>query len=114
MVSDDERREVAARLRALAGRPEAGGGVYNDDVLDALGMRRGRAAWLTTPDSVDRLADLIDRPTCRDEGSVLFTCPECGGYVSLERKIPGSPDAAEPYIQGYCPYCRTKVVRDDG
>lgn len=114
MISDDERREVAARLRLLSGRPNDGDDVHTADVLDALGMRRGRAAWLTTPDSVDRLADLIDRPTCRDEGGVLFTCPECGGYVSVERKIPGSPDVAEPYIQGYCPYCGTKVVRDDG
>ena len=52
MVSDDERREVAARLRKLAGSPEIGGVVYNDDVLDALGMERGRTNWLTTPDSV--------------------------------------------------------------
>lgn len=103
MVSDDERRDVAERLRALAGRPEAGGGVYNDDVLDALGMRRGRTNWLTTPDSVRRLADLIGGPEATDAGDVSYTCPECGWLVDAE-------DAGS----GYCPDCGTKEVRDEG
>lgn len=103
MVSDDERREVASRLRELAGRPEVGGGVYNDDVLDALGMRRGRTNWLTTPDSVQRLADLIGGPEAPDAGDWSHTCPECGRFV-------GTGDA----WSGYCPYCGTKEVRDEG
>lgn len=103
MVSDEERREVAARLRKLAGSPETGGGVYNDDVLDALGMHRGRTNWLTTPDSVRRLADLIGGPEIPDAGDGSYECPECGWYVDAE-------DAGS----GYCPYCGTKKEeRDD-
>lgn len=104
MVSDDERREVAARLRKLAGSPEIGGFVYNDDVLDALGMERGRTNWLTTPGSVARLADLIGGPEVPDEGDGSYTCTECGWHVD-------AGDAGS----GYCPYCGTKrEARDDG
>ena len=100
MVSDDERREVAASLRMLADGSGWGGGVYNDDVLDALGMRRGRVNWLTTPESVRRLADLIDGQA---DGEGRPTCPECGGSLGAGREAAGSP---------YCPYCGTKVVHD--
>lgn len=103
MVSDDERREVAARLRKLARSPEIGGVVYNDDVLDALGMERGRTNWLTTPDSVARLADLIGGQEVTDEGDGSYTCTECGWHVDAE-------DAGS----GCCPYCGTKrEARDD-
>ena len=106
MISDQERRDIAEGLRGLEGEC-----VPLAYVLDELGVDCDGA---DVPKAhVERLADLIDRPTCRDEGDGLFICPECGWFVSAERKIPGSPDVAEPYVPGYCPCCGAKVVAHD-
>lgn len=65
-ISDDERREVAARLRAL--KPwwhfDIGDPILREEFEEALGLEE------TVSDSYDAadvrwLADLIDRPSCR-------------------------------------------------
>ena len=112
MISDDERREVAARLRACAqdvsgtrdfamylsywvGIDEA-----NDDEGKHFSVAADRRCAERT---LEKLADLIDRPTCRlveDEHGYTY-CSECGFTA------PCMLDAS------YCPECGAVVVRDE-
>lgn len=64
MISDEERREVAARLRN-------GGIARNSEeayvlLLSLVGIRPQLPATSTYKDAMVRIADLIDRPICRD------------------------------------------------
>lgn len=114
MVTSDERREVAARLRGRAiGVAAAYPSVHalNDfwvyrtlhEIAEAIGCAEDPhpAEWMA------RLADLID-PTCRDFGGEEgtngegydFACSACG-YVC---------DLAEPK---FCPNCGARVVSGD-
>lgn len=68
MVTDGERREVAASLRELAKRPDPDGDVYYGDLVDCVGMQWGSYSGHVTPESVEHLADLVDRPTWRSVG----------------------------------------------
>lgn len=106
MPSDSERREVAARLRNF----EQLRGVFRESNVcafcDVLGV--GYMDW---EHICARLADLIDRPTCRFEpayepdviGEVsLIECGKCGWTV-------------EPWNAGdfrYCPNCGAEVTED--
>ena len=51
MVSDDERREVAERLRELSG---------DSTYPDLIGVIADRDGWYPAADAADRLADLIE------------------------------------------------------
>ena len=64
-ISDQERREAAASLRELAKHPDSYGDVYYVDVADSVGMWQGIHDGYVSSESVERLADLIDRPTWR-------------------------------------------------
>ena len=114
VISDDERREVAARLRACA-RDVSGTldfamylsnwvgieGVADDGGNHFSGAADRRCAERT----LEKLADLIDRPTCRNLGleegtngeDYDFFCSRCG-FAS---------DVVDP---GYCPHCGAEVV----
>lgn len=96
MISDQERREVAAKLRYVA----------NDD-LGGLSLQKNLAAITKAEDGswrgvMCRLADLIDCETCHlvedDDGRTA--CSECGCTALCML------DAS------YCPECGRKVVRD--
>lgn len=115
----DERREVADRLRAahVASRPAKTREEYNEQnaefvlrLAEALAdVDRERLHY--APYEYDRrslmdvLADLIDRPTCRNFGwedgtngeAYEFACTNCG-YVG---------DVGDP---NYCPNCGAEVV----
>lgn len=83
MISNDERREVAARLRSLDVHD------WNDfmDEVDALETAIGCSIGQDWQDQDwwHRLADLIDRPTCKPvipnemEGCVF--CHQCGAEI---------------------------------
>ena len=67
-ISDDERRDVAARLRALEpwAHFDVGDPIFREEFEEALGFE------YVIGDSYDaacirRLADLIDRPVCRED-----------------------------------------------
>ena len=124
--TDDERREVAARLRELAEDYEkvpvlsiiAAGELPApiDDAFMACGI--GRAVYAT--EICGRLADLIEpeERTCRNiankndrEFGAPFICSECGA----------DPHDAESYFCGFsngehdwrfCPNCGAKVVEE--
>lgn len=114
MTKDDVRRKVAQELRDLAGEyRDDPYGIYDLELFCVLGVGIGSSEDFADPADVLRLAELIDRPTCRNEGCELFICSECGECVTVERKIPGSLNVAEPYIPNFCPCCGAEVVHDD-
>lgn len=108
MVADEERREVARKLREqdIAEFRESAIVPF----LECLGI--GYENWRGV---LDRLAGLIDRPTCFDtenEDSKLFTCSACGFSDS---KIAVNPFALSlRYVKPsyrYCPSCGAEVVK---
>lgn len=114
MINDKERRKVAARLRNQLTYMRANGEYYKKD-LDLVEC--GNSAYRNIADSVEKysnnftgyyipivekLADLIDRPTCHliEDEDGRTACSECGCaalYMS---------DAT------YCPDCGG-VITDD-
>ena len=119
MISDSERREVAAKLRVVADlmgymRQSAAQEVVDMDTVMTILL--GRRVFVTEPIAyvyeVRKLADLIDRPTCRnvyDEDRLGacangFECSECHGVVE---------DCEGYRVTGafvFCPRCGAEVV----
>lgn len=110
-INDNQRREVAERLRQ---RADAHYAVEASRVARALGLEYEVYGTVVTFNSaaVQALADLIDRPTCRLDltdvetyGNLkvrIYECSECGRtceeiYGKYER----------------CPHCGREVVADD-
>lgn len=96
MPSNDERREVAARLREPYPR--------FTNLVDAFG--------LTAPVPIHelryRLADLIEpeERTCIDDGVDVFRCTSCGAFA-----LPGAvTDLCGPIPIRYCPNCGARVL----
>lgn len=113
MISDTERREIARKLREIERHTlcELTDGELIDFLVDAVGFNR-----YTNEDFdeglLGRIADLIDRQTCRnvyDEyemGACAngFQCSVCGNRVE---------DFEHYCITGtfnYCPKCGEEVV----
>lgn len=139
MISDDERREVAARLRELPSDTYAAikewvqGGLFIDasigDEADYSQIRNAVFGCFPAEhmhpgdyeELHERLADLIDRPTCHDVADFdreSFKCSRCGFRVL---SIDGAPDAAKLVGTkggvidfGYCPNCGAVVVEEGG
>ncbi len=114
MPSNDERREVAARLRDKAGRV-CFDGCEVEECLSSGDWRYSYSAG-DGARSYMRLADLIEpeERTCRDvsSGDEEFRCSECGAPVEVECHgitllIGGKADNIR-----YCPNCRAKVVKE--
>ena len=108
MISDDERREVAKRLRkAKSECKERGYPWMVEDLLEALGFEK----YEDCEDGIfDRLSDLID-PTCEMEaaGDVpapvkdsleTFFCSECGSPIYNDIN------------PSYCLYCGHRSVNE--
>lgn len=107
MISDEERREVAAELRkAVQFDIDAGGIADPDDVYGAVGIDQD-CGWFHAAD-VFRLADLIDRPTCTltVNGDGSCTCSRCAGTMYA----PDIMDSASDW--NYCCNCDAEVVSD--
>ena len=108
MISDKERRRAVAELR------EASTGAYRHvDALDvtagAVGVEvGGKFGHEVENETYAALADLIDRPTCKNiadpyDGS-FFECSKCGERWELTC---GSP--ADNNLK-FCPRCGAEVV----
>lgn len=120
--TSDERREVAERLRMFARdvngtrdfRMYLSHWVGIDDVTDDEGKHFSVAADRRCAErTLEKLADLIDRPTCRDTEARVdsFTCSSCG---FSEGKIMFNPftysfRTIKPNWK-YCPNCGAEVV----
>lgn len=127
MISDNERREVAQKLRGLPidmystiDEWEKDGLLINDSVSDEGDYSQIHdavfgcfpAEYMHPGDYEElheRLADLIDRPTCKmaecsiDHGSRSWgmRCSRCGTEFEHEKKA---------YCWRYCPNCGAEVV----
>ena len=109
MLTSEERREVAAKLRECAEDDNGiiatiDRGLYSEMLLRAV------RACIGNGDMFERLADLIDRPTCNmdmtdtyetADGLKIRTweCDRCGHTCE---EVNGSYE--------FCPHCGTEVV----
>ena len=112
MIDNSERREVAARLRSLDAHD------WNDfmDEVDSLETAIGCSIGQDWQDQNwwHRLADLIDRPTCRNvsEHQDVFTCSECRCKVEIigEECNEYGECFCAPFMPRFCPSCGKEVV----
>ena len=110
MISDEKRREVARRLREKKREFFAEGCFYPQDLTlyQSLYLKAIEECLPDGDCGFDILADLIDRPTCRNaadpyDGS-FFDCSMCGERWELTC---GSP--ADNHLC-FCPRCGAEVV----
>ena len=108
MNADDEKRlEVADRMRRydVSGFKESAIVPF----LECLG--HGYTNWRGV---LDELADLIDRPTCRNVSGHqdVFVCSDCRCTVEIvgEDCNEYGEIFSTPFMPGFCPSCGAKVV----
>ena len=109
MISDEERREIARNLREIEERTLLD--VTDGELLDLLADAVDLDSY--EGDHFDGgllycLADLIDRPTCRNEEDSYdrtFLCSACG-YEAYTY----SDSNCNPHDFSYCPECGAEVV----
>lgn len=103
MISDDERREVASRMREI----------LRDDPHGWLDIMVWKAVVGVMGDGEkigETVADLIDRPTCRIwyvPGSADRSCSACGVTFSTGTYQDGEHEFM------FCPNCGAEVVSAD-
>lgn len=108
MISDKERREVAAKLRENAGLPSRLPNEYSIEVKSALVLSKLLDCIDCSDDVLLHLADLIDRPTCRNlspKPADVLLCSECGEHVDI-----AYVESCDDYHAKYCPHCGAEVV----
>lgn len=110
MINDNERREVSASLRASAN--VGGARTLKRELAKALGIQLDRYTPEGSHTKILRgLADLIDQPTCRNNGNHddrHFCCSRCG-YVAWTYDDSG----CDPSDFSFCPDCGAVVVDED-
>lgn len=119
MISDNERREVAEKLRERTKKPM--GKSMQRMFTETLGMYAHNICWMNPDKATNRwdvivnyLADLIDRPTCsikRESRNGYPTtwgvCSRCGAIVNAERAV---SNVTEYLPTRYCPNCGAEVM----
>ena len=109
MISDQERREVAAKLRGLDERIDGVALMCTKLEHDAMALRAIRAV-VGKGDIFHLLADFIDRPTCDVRMGVtgrIGVCTRCGAMVEMRAAV---FDALEALPTRYCPNCGAEVI----
>lgn len=112
MITDEERRNVAANIRSAAERAK-------DDLNDDSNYSKLAVLYVVScavrgvPHYKDllHLADLIDRPTCRNNGNHNdrhFWCSACG-YEAWTYDDSG----CDPSNFSFCPECGAVVIDED-
>ena len=133
MINDSERRAAAARIRQFLSVPW-NERPWGQDGLQTVGSLVGTSIGESI---IERLADLIDRPTCENVGGAehAFMCSECGAYTTFthffapkdvqERVLSEMCDELgidrehtrfspmHSSVPKYCPWCGSEVVDDD-
>lgn len=125
MISNDERREIAARLRAIdtSDLCDSNGLVIDSTVEGYLLLMRVIhetcdyrdglqyfPSYFEAKAAVELLADLIDRPTCKNLATHLvdeLVCSACGERVDIAYL-----DSEDDYHVRYCPGCGAEVVSE--
>lgn len=108
-ITNDERREVARKLRHVVNccDQEPYYGVPDSEVFSILGVGLGATNGFANEDDVERLADLIDRPTCHLEWNDLMGCWECSNCGETWGNSYDEDDN-KPYFK-YCSMCDAEV-----
>ena len=115
MITDDERREVAEKLRERTKKPM--GKSMQRMFTETLGMYTHNICWMNPDKATSRwdvivnyLADLIDRPSIKPKrvGPAYWRCPHCG-KINYKFVILGD---CGPLPSHYCAYCGA-VITDD-
>lgn len=108
MTSDERRLEAAASLRASAN--VGGARTLKRELARALGIRLDDCTPEGSHAKILRgLADLIDRPTCKNlatKSADELLCSECGEHVDIAYM-----ENADDYHARYCPNCGAEVER---
>lgn len=114
MISDDERREIAARLAREASAWRETFPDSECDFSDAAAVMQDLCVFVglerdaLCSEVFQRLADIIDRPTCKNLATHLvdeLVCSACGERVDIAYL-----DSEDDYHVHYCPGCGAKVV----
>lgn len=107
MVTDNERREVAKKMREYDVAEFKESAIV--PFLECLG--HGYMDWRGI---LDELADLIDCPTCELRYDTVHNdwwCSRCGTwYEEPVVYVVDESAAPEPCEMRYCPQCRAEVV----
>lgn len=121
-MTSDECREVAERLRMCA-RDVNGTrdlsmylaywvGVAEDEIAAGGNPFTVAADRRCAERTLEKLADLIDRPTCEMKSipkSSYRVCSRCGAFVKRDAVT----NCTEAIPVRFCPNCDAKVVRGD-
>lgn len=107
MITEEERSEVAKRLRKTLCNP----GSLGDWWMRVHEAVAGSENCLCPPEDVSVIADLIDWPTCRNNGDRDdrdFVCSACGygAWTFYDSNC-------DPSDFSFCPDCGAEVVEDD-
>lgn len=118
MITDEERHEVAERLRDM--NPEDFNFPYGKPVFEHIfesvfPNQMVLTNWILRVPL--RLADLIERQTCRNVSGYqdVFECSECRCRVELITEVcneHGEPFSV-PLIPSWCPNCGAAVTEED-
>lgn len=116
MDSDEKRREVARELRTIAETPDEIG-ITEHAVIGTLGISSGYYDDSCRSEDVLALADLIDRPTCRNVSGHqdTFECSECRCRAELVTEAfneDGEPFHV-PLMPSFCPNCGAVVTEKE-
>ena len=110
MTSDEERHEVARKLRVLACTPDEIG-ITEHAVIRGLGISAGIYDDCCRREDVIAIADLIDRPTCyvveHKTHCGSYGCEEAGQLWVLSCGDECVNDSDFP--PSYCPECGAMV-----
>lgn len=112
MISDQERREIAAKLREKKSEFFGVRSFFPQDII-LYQSQYLKAVEECMPDGdcfFDMLAELIDRPTCTVRMGVtgnVGVCMRCGAMVEMSTAV---FDAIEALPTRYCPNCGAEVV----
>ena len=122
MISNEQRREVAGKLRSLDEHIDGMPSMCTKQEHNAMALRAIRAV-VGKGDIFHLLADLIDRPMCKalyydTEGlpcesyeAIKAQCGNCGhGLEWVEANIYGS--SCKLVVANYCHNCGAVVVSD--
>lgn len=109
-ISDEQRREIAGKLRSLDERIEGMPSMCTKQEHDAMALRAIRAV-VGKGDIFHLLADLIDRPTCQrtECDHRYWRCSRCGAFVRWGVTAMNLTGVAPTR---YCPNCGAVVVSE--
>ena len=117
MISNEERRKIATLLREAASAKGKRSGSMEMMLSKLLGIaKQDRGVFgqkvdvaATWRDVYRKLAELIDRPTCKNlatKPADELLCSECGEHVDI-----AYVENADDYHARYCPNCGAEVVK---